>query len=280
MPYHQFTITTPEKLKDRIIEKLTQLGSLGVIEREDAVVAYFPDTIPRSAITQELDIIRLLLNQVDSGLAVNVRYEIIPDEDWGALWKESFKPLVVGDSFLIVPPWEHSDSDRIKLVIDPGMAFGTGHHETTRSCLLFLEQYAERTERRRFLDIGTGTGILAIAAAKIGFRNVIGIDNDPLAIEAAKSNCINNGIHNVELKVGDITGIKGQYDFITANLYSGLLIQLAPKFGSLLHTPGLIVIAGMLIGQEHDVREALTKEGILIGETKKDGKWISMVLKR
>ena len=135
--------------------------------------------------------LRLCLTRVRSSLAVSE----IPDEDWSRTWKEHFKPLRVGRRFLVSPTWEkvHCDPERLIIRIDPGRAFGTGHHESTRLCLEWLESCRELdpgSARMSLLDLGTGSGILAIGAALLGFAEVVGIDNDPEAVEVAKENVI------------------------------------------------------------------------------------------
>jgi ribosomal protein L11 methyltransferase len=125
---------------------------------------------------------------VQSGLEVlmTIHHAVIPDEDWNRTWKAGFRPIDVGERFTILPPWEKKKNGRINLVIDPGMAFGTGHHETTRSCLVLMEKLSRpAAPEARFLDLGAGTGLLAIAASRLGYRHVAAVDTDPLAIEAA-----------------------------------------------------------------------------------------------
>jgi ribosomal protein L11 methyltransferase len=252
MPYHQYTIFISERFKDPLIRRLSEAGSLGVIEDDNGIIAYFPDTVPAQAIENEIQLIKALLEKSGQGSRLTFEYSLLPDADWNESWKKGFTPLDVGETFTILPPWEERRQGRINLVIDPGMAFGTGHHETTRSCLVLMEKYAPRIKKDRFLDVGTGTGLLAIAAAKLGFKKVLGVDTDPLAIEAAKMNCELNDDAIAVVREGDISVAEGTYDVIAANLFSGLLITLAPEIASRLEPGGIAVLAGMLLGQEDE----------------------------
>jgi ribosomal protein L11 methyltransferase len=278
MPYHQYTIFISDRFKDPLIRRLSEAGSLGVVENDAGIIAYFLDTVPAQAIEHEIHIIKALLEKSgqDSGLVFE--HSVLPDADWNESWKKGFTPLDVGETFTILPPWEERRQGRINLVIDPGMAFGTGHHETTRSCLVLMEKYAPRIKRDRFLDVGTGTGLLAIAAAKLGFKQVLGVDTDPLAIEAAKMNCELNDAGAVVVREGDISVAEGTYDVIAANLFSGLLIKLTPEIASRLKPGGIAILSGMLLGQEDEVITEMSKAGLRRIEKLVDGKWTSLVM--
>jgi ribosomal protein L11 methyltransferase len=186
----------------------------------------------------------------------------------------------LGKRFTVLPPWEQHRGDRIPLVIDPGMAFGTGHHETTRSCLALMDRYAGPADKQRFLDLGTGTGLLAIAALKLGFTEVIGIDNDPLAIEAARRNLALNGESGVRLIEGTLDDADGLFDMIAANLISGTLIEYAGSIASHLRQGGTAVLSGILRGQDDEVAGSMERAGLRCCERLRDGKWVSLACRR
>lgn len=278
MPYHQYTIFISDRFKDPLIRRLSEAGSLGVIENDNGIIAYFPDAVPAQSIENEVHLIKALLEKSGQDSGLRFEHSVLPDADWNESWKKGFTPLDVGETFTILPPWEERRQGRINLVIDPGMAFGTGHHETTRSCLVLMEKCAPRVKKDRFLDVGTGTGLLAIAAAKLGFEQVLGVDTDPLAIEAAKMNCELNDAGAVAVREGDISVARGTYDVIAANLFSGLLIKLAPEIASRLEPGGVAVLAGMLLGQENEVITEMGKAGLRLLQKLDDGKWTSLTV--
>jgi ribosomal protein L11 methyltransferase len=280
MPYHEFTIRIPDLFRDTLIRMLTQNGCLGVIEDKDSLIAYFPATKDVDNILSELAVQKAILEKVDREHELTFDYNLIPDQDWNESWKKGFTPLDVGEHFTILPPWEDKRSGHINLIIDPGMAFGTGHHETTRSCLVLMEKYDGITEKGRFLDLGTGTGLLAIAASKLGYDQVVAVDTDPLAIEAARRNLDLNHVINVELREGSVIEAPGTFDCIVANIISGVLILLAHEISSRLKHSGIAILSGILADQADEVIRAYEQTGLKFIESFPDHKWVSLVLRK
>lgn len=279
MGYYEFKISISDESKDALIEYLYSNGCLGIIEGSSNITVYFLDTIGIDKITDFMQSARHLLRE--SGLNNNLSYDyvFISERDWNESWKKKFKPIDVGDAITILPPWENEKAGRINLIIDPGMAFGTGHHETTKTCLMIIEKLSrEKNEKKRFLDFGTGTGILAIAALKLGFKHAVCVDIDPLAIDATCRNAELNGIRNIEIKKGSISVANGKFDFIAANLMSEILIQNAHEIVSRLNKSGIALLSGMITGQENDVIASMKKEGLHVSEKFYDGRWVTIVL--
>ena len=278
MSYYEFTIKIPDAFRDKLIQRLTDAGCLGVIEQDEAITAYFPETVDIGAITGDLSLLNTLLEKSGQVRGLFFSHALIPEQDWNESWKKGFLPIDVGERFTILPPWEKMRDGRINLVIDPGMAFGTGHHETTRSCLVLMDAYADAGAKERFLDLGTGTGLLAIAASRLGYRHIVAVDTDPLAVDATKTNCDLNQVDGIEIHEGSIADLHETYDFITANIISGVLVQITPSLPSHLKPGGIAVLSGILKGQENEVIEAITKAGLKLIEHYKDGKWVSLVI--
>jgi ribosomal protein L11 methyltransferase len=278
MNYHEFTIQIPEAFKDALINRMTRNGCLGVIEQEGSLVAFFPGNMNKTSIVDDLEIIRALLEKSHQTGEFSYRHALLPEQDWNESWKKGFTPLDVGERFTVLPPWEQKHEDRINLVIDPGMAFGTGHHETTRSCLVLIEKYDRELAKERFLDLGTGTGLLAIAASKLGYKQVMAVDTDPLATEAARMNAGLNEVANVEIREGSISETSGTFDCIAANIISGVLMLLAPLIASRLGPSGIAVLSGILADQADEVLAEMREAGLTLKERFPDGKWVSLVV--
>jgi ribosomal protein L11 methyltransferase len=207
----------------------------------------------------------------------------IADRDWLAEWKKGYEPIAIGQSLLICPSWKRDqaqNADRVVIEIDPGMAFGTGTHETTRGCLEMLEKY---WKGGALLDVGTGTGILAIAAIKLrpGSR-VAGFDIDPEAVAVALENAAINGVADeIEIEVNKLSYYHGQeFDLVLANLTADALIPLSPEFPQVLKPQGALIVSGVLREQSDDVRAALESQNLSVIEMKPDGEWVTMVLQK
>ena len=280
MAYYEFTIRISDTFKDTLIQRLSENGCLGMIENDESLVAYFPSALDIETIKCDLSLLKTLLEKAGHVHELTYDYTLIPEKDWNETWKKGFQPVDAGERFTILPPWEKRRKDRINLVIDPGMAFGTGHHETTRSCLVLMEKYASQIVRDSFLDLGTGTGILAIAARKLGYRHVVGIDTDILAIAAARENVIINQVPDVEIKEGSLYELHETFDVIAANLISGVLVLLAPALVPRMNFGGIAILSGILFGQEDEVIKAMEQSGLTLREQYRDGKWLSLVMER
>ena len=279
MGYYEFSIDVPVESKEALMNMAHEAGSLGVVENEKSLVIYFPDHPGIEKLTRDFSSFKTILK--DAGLPhdFSFGYVYISERDWNESWKKKFQPIDVGQNLSIIPPWEEPRSGRINLIIDPGMAFGTGHHDTTRTCLEHIERISREGPKDRFLDVGTGTGILAIGASKLGFREVVGVDIDPLAIDAAQRNAVLNGLNNVTILQGTISVTEGVYDVIAANLLSDILIAIAPEISARLKEGGTALLSGMIIGQEDEVIAAMEKEGLKFRERHYDGvRWVTLVV--
>ena len=219
--------------------------------------------------------------------AVGITHEVVAqtvnEEDWANNWKKYFKPLPVGEKLLICPSWEQTDNPegRAVLSIDPGMAFGTGGHDTTRLVLETLEQYV--TEGCDFLDVGCGSGILSIAACLLGAGRAVGIDIDALAVKTAIENGELNGLTSprYEIRLGDLAkDVSGRFPVIAANIVADAIIMLSPAIPALLAENGVYIVSGIIDTREQDVLTALDKCGFTVAERREHGGWLCMVCKR
>jgi len=186
--------------------------------------------------------------------------------------------LRVGRRFLVCPTWDNSEpgaGDRV-ILMDPGRAFGTGHHETTRLCLEWLEDWTEsnRPDTMSLLDLGTGSGILAMAGALLGFGRVLAVDNDEEAVEVARENLRVNGLEGrIVLSVGSVGELEERFDVVAANLQANPLIEMAHALSERLQPEGMLVLSGILVDQGESVRSAYEEAGLLFVERRSAGEW-------
>jgi ribosomal protein L11 methyltransferase len=201
----------------------------------------------------------------------------VDDKDWLESWKAEFVPIRIG-AFLVRPTWsEPSDGDSVELVLDPGMAFGTGLHPTTQQCLEALS--AMPLEGKSVLDVGTGSGILAIAAAKRGASPVVAVDTDTLAVDAARENAVRNGVA-IPVGEGSAADVPGRFDIVIANIVSPVLQRIAPHLAARLTGGGTLLVAGISAPAEAATREAFAHVRLqALDRTERDD-WVALALRR
>lgn len=208
----------------------------------------------------------------------------IDDEDWKDKWKEHFKPTKITDKLVVKPTWEEYQPEEGELVIeiDPGMAFGTGTHETTSLCMKLMEKYlGDAAADKKVLDVGCGSGILAIGAALLGSNDVLGIEIDEDAVRVAGENIELNKVGDkVKAVQGDLTeGINFKADIILANLMADLVMKLAESAGKHLKKDGIFISSGILVEKKEVVSEAIKAAGFEIVEIAEDGEWCAIAAK-
>lgn len=210
-----------------------------------------------------------------------LRTRVVHEEDWAEAWKAHFPVLRVGRRLVIRPTWRRhlSQPEDAVVALDPGMAFGTGLHPTTRLCLALVEDLADRgvLAGARVLDVGCGSGILALAAARLGAAAVLGVDPDPIAIEATIANARRNRLaRRVRARQGSIPSRERPFDVVLANLIASLLVELAPRLRDELVPGGTIVASGIFVDREEDVRRAFGGAGLSVAGRQVEGDWVAL----
>lgn len=205
--------------------------------------------------------------------------EDVVERDWSVEWRNQIKSVTVGRLW-VGPPWEKptAPADKVCLFIEPKMAFGTGDHPTTSLCLAAVDDFMKTHAGATVLDVGTGTGVLAFAAKKLGAGRTIAVDNDAVAVELAKECAQENGIDGVELSTKALTNIEGTFDLVLANILANTLIELAPLIAP--KVKERLVLAGVLVHQADDVRAAFTAQGLTPAGDVVQGEWIRIDLAR
>lgn len=319
MKWTKFTLETTNDAVDLISDMLNDLGIEGIElsdnipiteeERKKMFIDILPEldendkTAQISFYINAEDDADAVLTKVKSGLIelsdyINIGTGQITvseteDKDWINNWKEFFKPFRIDDSIVIKPTWEElTDRKEGDLVIemDPGTSFGTGAHETTKLCIIGLKKHLKPDSV--VLDAGSGSGILSILAKKLGAKEVLGIDIDPIATEAAQANAASN---DLSIKSGDLSFITGniieddgirnqigkdRYDLVVANILADVIIPLSDVIGENLKDKGIFISSGIINTKEAVVQEAILKNGFQILEINRMGDWVSFVVEK
>ncbi|WP_333860095.1 50S ribosomal protein L11 methyltransferase [Clostridium sp.] len=253
--------------------------SLLKVEEGAVIKAYYRES---ESFSSYLEYIKESVNNLEDlgidkgkGLVVANR---VNEEDWENGWKKYYKPYRAGEKIVIKPIWEEYENKAQDIVveIDPGMAFGTGTHETTRMCIKALEKYVK--PHSNVLDIGTGSGILAITASKLGAKKVTAVDLDPVAVESALKNISYNNIKNIEVFQGNLMeDVHGKTDIIVINIIADVILSLTEEVKKFLAPQGVFICSGIIIDRKEEVAENLRNNGFFIKEINKDGEWVCIV---
>ncbi|MCE5333816.1 MAG: 50S ribosomal protein L11 methyltransferase [Desulfobacteraceae bacterium] len=282
--WKQIDITCSGVASDLLADELAEVFGTSVEYTDRGIRVYldsarFPETSEKL-----LEKVRSISLSLPEEPEPECFFSEIADEDWSETWKAHFKPLRVGGRFLITPTWERVEPrpDDLVIRIDPGRAFGTGHHETTRLCLDRLERVAAQGPApETLLDVGTGSGILAIGAALLGFRKITGIDNDPEAIEVALENiALNNFSDSVTAFCATPDEIAADFDVVVSNIQSLPLIRMSETLAARVKPGGRLILSGILTVQAEGVRAAYEEKGLRPAGTQTDGEWILMAFEK
>lgn len=213
---------------------------------------------------------------LDKGRAA-VLVKEVKEEDWANSWKEYYKPFKIGENIIVKPSWEDYDvkPGDVVLELDPGMAFGTGTHETTRMCIELLEKYMLKGSD--VFDIGCGSGILSIAASKLGAGKVTGVDIDEVAVKASMENINISRVDNVEVIHGNLLDvIKDRADIIVANIIADVIVKVCEVIPGFLKPRGVFISSGIIKDKAEDVKMALKNNGFNIIEVREMGEWVAI----
>ncbi len=266
-------------------EEVKDFGPVEIIEEEllqkdktVALIHYYiePDENPAEAVAflQERFSVETISYTLDT--------KKIQEEDWANNWKKYFKPVEVGNNLVIKPTWEAYENTQNKVVveIDPSMSFGSGQHETTRLCMAMLEPYVKADTR--MLDVGTGSGILAVEALLLGAESVEAVDIDPLSVRVAKENATLNGVaERLDVKQSDLTkDVTGTYNLITANIVADIIIRLLEDIDRILEVDGTLIASGIIDVREADVVKALEAKGYAVTETRYERGWVALAARK
>ncbi|HUI29279.1 MAG TPA: 50S ribosomal protein L11 methyltransferase [Candidatus Acidoferrales bacterium] len=279
--YLQLKISTDQPVNDLIIGFLSDVGAEGFIEETNELSCYFADRKWNPSF--RTDVNEFLINLKKQGKIKNFSIEVLAvrDQDWNREWEDSVVPVEVTNNVAIKPSWKDYYGDaKIVIEIDPKMSFGTGHHETTRMMIGLLEKFIKGGEA--VLDIGTGTGVLAIAAVMLGAKKCAAIDNDDWSIENARENIGRNGVANkIELMKGDLASVpSSEFDIVVANLNRNTLLYLRDEIYDRTARGGRLLLTGVLTLDEESIISAYAQKGFKSEEIIHEAEWSALVLKK
>jgi ribosomal protein L11 methyltransferase len=278
----QITIRVPPANEDPVADFLAILTGRGVRIREEQGQSLIDAFLEPGDSEDHLLRIRNHLNDlVDMGLlseGAGVDLKELPEEDWMAVFRSQHKTVRISHRLVIRPTWCEPAGDN-EVVLDPGLAFGTGSHVTTRMCLALLDGCVADKVPERMLDLGTGSGILAIAGARLGVRDVLAVDIDSMAVDVALRNVSSNGVDDlIRVVEGGIETAEGPYDIVAANLSASLLKRLAPEIAAHLKPGGSLIISGILEEEWAGVKDTFETEGLVEKEVLKEKVWVAALL--
>ena len=297
--YNQIKVTTNKADSETAIAVMTAMDFFGGLMIEDYSDI---DTCPWDYVDEELlkkdkNIVAIsgyveakeniveILERLKIMLPQSATVEVISvnEDDWANNWKKYYHPINVGKHLVIKPSWIDYDKkpDDIIVELDPGMAFGTGTHETTRMCMAHLEKYIDNNSR--VLDVGCGSGILSITSLLIGAKEVTGVDIDPVAVKVAIENGKMNGFEEpmYTIKRGNLVDeAEGKYDVIVANIIADVIIGVCGDVMQFIADDGVFISSGIIIDRKEDVKNALTEKGYTIIDCVEEGEWVSFVCKK
>jgi ribosomal protein L11 methyltransferase len=286
MRWAEMTVQCAPEAADAVSYAFLEAGCGGVMLKGSGPV-FVSGSLPVSdELTGRLEGLRAHLNRLpEFGLpalldGLTLRY--LEDEDWANAWKQYFKPMKLGKRLVIKPSWETyvPEGEEVVLELDPGMAFGTGGHPTTQLCLLALENSVQ--PGMRVADIGTGSGILSLAAAKLGAKEVLATDIDRLPRTIAQENVARNGLEETisVLEMEPFDALAQNCDLIVANIVANTIIEIAPTVAPRLKPEGIFIACGIVEEHENPVRDALTAVGLTHVETLREDIWVCLVSRR
>ena len=266
MNYIQLTITATEPEQEKLISYLSELGATGFEQQEDALLAYFAeDAFPSYDVNEKLKDFQFQISTVK-------------EQNWNEVWEQAFQPVVV-DDFCAVRAHFHEPIAGVQheIIITPKMSFGTGHHATTY--LMMQQMQSLNFGGKTVFDFGTGTGILAILAEKLGAEKVLAIDNDEWSFENAQENAERNNCTKIDIQLSSVLPQKS-FDIVLANINRNVILQYMPYLNALVNNKDILLLSGLLVDDKEEIVEACRQNGFLLVNEGEKTNWISLLFEK
>jgi len=283
MSWNQLTVDVPDDLIDTVVGELSGESVAGVWERPASdpqltrLVLYFTH---RSNLDRIETVVRTIFERVQRQVPAMSR-AVVEERDWTEEWKKSYASFPIADSFFVIPSWADAacPDDRLPIRIDPGQAFGTGTHETTQLTMEALERWVEPSHT--VLDVGTGSGILAIASRLLGANSVFACDIDPVAAHIARANIDRNAERDVYTFCGSLDAVKSNcVNLLLGNLTADVIRNLFSEFDRVLRLHGIAILSGILRDQDEDIREIIDRHHFNVFEEITQGEWLVLIVEK
>jgi ribosomal protein L11 methyltransferase len=267
---------------------LVERGSNGVVVKRREIRAYFRHSDEDAVVKKDVQRFLSSIERFYPHFKLKpqmLRWRIIEDRNWNSTWQKFFTPQKIGKSFWVVPPWEkmNGSKSRHTIIIEPGMAFGTGTHATTRGCMVFIEKVVGSFCGSAFtaLDVGTGSGILTIAMAKLGAQKVWALDSDPVAIKVARENLRTNGVEKkVHLSTTRLSRVRKAFSLVVANLTAETILELAAGLEKKVARPGYLILSGILNAKAAEIIRRFSAVGMKVVTRRREKEWTTLLFTR
>ncbi len=281
----QLSVRADPSTFDAVANFLMERGSPGVVIRKSEIQAYFASSGENGSIKKDVLSFLRGISEIHPEVEIaRIQWRILKDRNWNSYWHRFFRPQKIGKGFWVTPPWATPPSLRRRQVItiEPGMAFGTGTHATTRGCMEFLERVAPLIRGTEFtaLDVGTGSGILAIVLVKLGARKVLAVDVDPVALKVARENLRCNHVQEkIHLSEAKLSRIRKSFPVVVANLTAETIIDLAGALESRVAAKGFLILSGILNTKAEQVIHQFAAD-FSVMKRKREKEWATLLLRR
>jgi ribosomal protein L11 methyltransferase len=277
-PYVEVEITAGQVLAENLIAILSQLGFEGFWEADGILRCYISMNRWSPAFLEEVNSVVSLVARSSDSAAPRIRVQTIEERNWNEEWERTIQPIRITDRIVIAPSWNpvHPKTGDIVLTIDPKMSFGTGYHETTRLMLALLDQVVR--PGARLLDVGTGTGVLAIAGIKLGCSRAVGCDTDEWSFENARENAAKNGVtEKVKIIRGSVSDCPpGHFEIVAANIQLTVIMPILHELKSRMTPEGVLLLSGLLLQDEEDITRTLLKHNLSPQKHLIENEWLAL----
>lgn len=279
--WQQIVLTIPESSQELLVGQLALLPFSGFLQDKHRLTCTLEKRRWNPAFERRLRHVLERFQREFPDTEIGFSVSTIQEQNWNARWEQSAGLVVATDKIVIKPSWKklrRRDRRKVVLRIDPKMSFGTGHHETTRLCLLLLERYVRKG--MKVLDMGTGTGILAIASVKLGVGKAAGIDNDAWAVKNARENVKRNGVGGkVTIRKGGFDSLpKRKFDLILSNIDMKTNVDSLPRYPSVLKPGGILILSGLLASDVQRLLDSLAHRNLIPVEIVIENEWVALAL--